>query len=90
MSRAIEAGSLDSLAAGIGAWHEETADPRRPRGSGRRMLRHLAPRFDAIYSRLAAFTAPPGSSEASGVEWLLDNHYLIRGALNQLVEVLTS
>ncbi|MBS1201366.1 MAG: chbP 2, partial [Proteobacteria bacterium] len=84
MSRAIEAGSLDSLAAGIAAWHEETADPRRPRGSGRRMQRQLAPRFDAIYSRLATFTAPAGSSEASGVEWLLDNHYLIRGALNQL------
>ena len=48
------------------------------------MQRRLAPRFDAIYSQLATFTATAGSSEASGVEWLLDNHYLVRGALNQL------
>ena len=77
-------GSYDSLAREIVAWHTQAVSSRRPRGSGRILRRPLARRFDKIYSQLADFSAQPASSEAAGVEWLLDNHHVVLSALIQL------
>ena len=84
MVAAPDSGSFAQLADRLGRWSAEQADLRRPRGSGRRLERELTRRVDGIYARLGAVAAPPGTSEASALEWLLDNHYVVRGGLNQL------
>ena len=84
MPAAPNVGSYESLAQDIAAWHARASSPQCPRGSGRRLRRPLARRFQEIYSALADFSAPPGSTEAAGLEWLLDNHHVVLGALIQL------
>lgn len=84
MPAAPNVGSYESLAQEITAWHAQAADLRRARGSGRKLRRPLARRFEKLYSQLADYSAQPGSSEAAGLEWLLDNYHVVLGALIQL------
>src|SRR3990167_7308735 len=84
MPAASNVGSYESLAQEITAWHAQAADPRRARGRGRGPGGAPARRFERIYSQLADYSAQPGSNEAAGLEWLLDNHHVVLGALIQL------